>query len=112
MEVLRRLFRSRRARPRIREDTRSFSWGHENARRSAHKARDHPSDFYSIVGNDDGTVNVYFPLSMRSYAAQDGFAEHDITVSVVEGVEPWEGMEDDIRARYYSWRDAGKTIVL
>ena len=46
--------------------------------------------FYYIDNRPDGTADVYlYP--------------YDYVILVVKGVVPWDGMEDDIRARYYAW---------
>jgi len=54
--------------------------------------------FYSIERRGDGGVDVYlFPF--------DGVA------LVLRGVDPWDGMEDDIRARYYAWCESAEVFV-
>lgn len=57
-----------------------------------------PRSFYRITENEGGTVDVYL--------------RHPITgrASVMRGVIPWAGMEDDIRARFSAWYDSGEAI--
>ena len=54
--------------------------------------------FYAIHRRDDGAVDVYLMPSTG-------------TVLVVTGIMPWEGMEDDIRARYGAWLASGEAIM-
>lgn len=68
--------------------------------------------FYSIVENDDGTVDVYLAPVVYTYNTDIGIREYDISVTVVRGVEPWDGLEDDIRRRFDAWRESGETIDL
>lgn len=68
--------------------------------------------FYSIVENDDGTVDVYLSPVLCVYSTDLGIREYDITVYVVRGVEPWPELEDDIRARFDSWCESGERIQL
>ena len=51
--------------------------------------------FYVIQPRDDGCVDVYL-MPFRG-----------VTL-VVRGVAPWDGMEDDIRARYYAWCESAE----
>ncbi len=71
----------------------------------------HPAKFYSIVPNDDGTVDVYIPVEWAEYKTEDGIYDHDLTVSAVRGIVPWEGLEDDIRAHYDDWISSGIRIT-
>ena len=51
--------------------------------------------FYVIQQREDGAADVYlmpFP---------------GVTL-VVRGVDPWDGMEEDIRARYYAWCESAE----
>ena len=70
------------------------------------------NEFYQICDNDDGTVDVYLALSNKNYKTEDGFTEHDATFSVVRGVVQWEGLEDEIRRRFYDWCEAGEKVTL
>ena len=53
--------------------------------------------FYAIQQRRNGTVDVH----LTPFAG--------VTL-VVPGVVPWDGMEDNIRARYYAWCEAGDPI--
>ena len=51
--------------------------------------------FYSIELKPDGSADVFlFPF--------------EYVTLVVRGVDPWDGMEDDIRARYYAWCESAE----
>lgn len=77
------------------------------------KARDHPErKFYCIEPQDDGTVDVYLAPALQVYETDIGIREYDISVKVVRGVEPWPGLEDDVRARYEAWCESGEGINL
>lgn len=76
-----------------------------------HWARDHPAHFYNIVEAEGGLVDVYLLLSATVYPTEAG-REYDATVSVVRGIVPWDGLEDDIRARFDAWCAAGEKIDL
>lgn len=79
---------------------------------TSHRARDHPASYYFIVDNGDGTVDVYLCLSVKSYPTNFGVVEHDAKIGVVKGVEWWDGLEDDIRARFDAWCDSCEVIVM
>ncbi|MBR4081134.1 MAG: hypothetical protein IKK21_05060 [Clostridia bacterium] len=68
--------------------------------------------FYAIQENDDGTVDVYLSPVVCVYSTDLGVTEYDITVRVVRGVVPWPELEEDIRARFYSWWESGEEINL
>lgn len=68
--------------------------------------------FYAIQDNGDGTADVYLMPEITVYPTEDGFREYDATVRVVRGIVPWDGMEDDIRARFTAWCDAAEVIDL
>lgn len=76
------------------------------------RPRDRPKQFYSIIENGDGTVDVYLDPRITAYDTDTGIKEFDGTVRVVRGVEPWPGMIDDIRARYGAWCDSGERIAI
>ena len=46
------------------------------------------------------------------YPTEDGFREYDISVRIVHGVVPWDGLEEDIRARFRAWCESGEVIDL
>ena len=54
--------------------------------------------FYSIQPNGDGSVDVLLRPRDR--------------LLIVKGVVPWDGMEDDIRARYGAWCDLAAPVEL
>ena len=41
-----------------------------------------------------------------------GLKEYDIRVRIVRGVIPWDGLEEDIRARFMAWSESGEVIDL
>jgi len=76
-------------------------------------ARDHPGrEFYCIEPQNDGTVDVYLVPAVRVYDTDMGIREYDISIKVVRGVEPWQGLEDDIRARFQAWCESGEAIPI
>ena len=42
----------------------------------------------------------------------EGQTDYDVEVPVMRGVVPWDGMEDDIRARYEAWCESAQWICL
>ena len=78
--------------------------------------RDHPASmsrkFYAIDVQPDGTADVYLYPVVCVYDTDLGIREYDIQARVVRGVVPWDGMEDDIRARFDSWCESGEIIDL
>lgn len=78
--------------------------------------RDHPASmsrkFYAIDVQLDGTVDVYLSPVLCEYDTDLGVREYDIRIRVVRGVIPWEGLEEDIRARFDSWCESGEIIDL
>lgn len=54
--------------------------------------------FYAVDYRDDGTADVYL-------------MPFEGVKMVVRGVDPWDGMEEDIRARYYAWCDSAEVIA-
>lgn len=57
--------------------------------------------FYSIIDNGDGTADVYL--------RPDGETG---CILVVQGVEQTEGLESDIRERFYGWCASGEPVPL
>ena len=58
--------------------------------------------FYFIHGNEDGTVDVYlWPKSDTG----------DNVILVVKRVQPYDGLEEDIRARYGAWCASAEVIT-
>ncbi|MBR6570423.1 MAG: hypothetical protein IKK75_08230 [Clostridia bacterium] len=77
--------------------------------------RDHPErsrSHYAIVPQVDGTMDVYLCPDVQVYHTDMGIREYDITVRLVRGVVPWDGLEEDIRARYDAWCESGEVISL
>lgn len=76
--------------------------------------RDEPSGrkYYEIMPNDDGTVDVYLAPDVTVYDTDIGIKEYDVQMLVVKGVIPWDGLEEDIRARYDAWCDSAEVIYL
>lgn len=68
--------------------------------------------FYSIMQQPDGTADVYLDARVYPMATPDGMTDYDVSVRVVRGVVPWDGLEEDIRARYDAWRESGEMIYL
>lgn len=56
--------------------------------------------FYSVQENEDGTVDVYLR------------PDEDGLLRVVRGVTPYDGLEEDIRARYDAWRESAEQIFI
>lgn len=75
-------------------------------------ARDQPKNHYSIEDNGDGTVDVYLSPDFCAYRTEDGAVEYDGTFYAVHGVEKFDGMEDDIRRRFYAWVASAEKINL
>ena len=61
--------------------------------------------FYSICKNEDGSADVYLhpDICKPSLTAS--------TLLVVRGVQLYEGLEEDIRARYYDWCKSAQKIL-
>lgn len=53
--------------------------------------------FYAIEYRADGTADVFL-------------MPFEGVRLVMRGVEPWDGMEDDIRTRYYAWCESAEAI--
>lgn len=79
---------------------------------SGNAPRDHPKKFYEIVHGSNGTVDVFLRPEVTVYDTDMGVKEYDVRVRVVRGVMPWDGLEDDIRARFDSWCESAEVIDL
>lgn len=66
--------------------------------------------FYSIDPQDDGTVDVYLYPDLVVYDTDLGIKEYDIDLRVVRGVVPWDGLEEDIRARFSAWCESADRV--
>lgn len=68
--------------------------------------------FYSLLTQEDGTVDVYLTPDVTVYDTDMGVREYDVSVRIVRGVVPWDGMEEDIRARYDAWCNSAEVVNL
>ena len=67
--------------------------------------------FYFIMDRGDGFVDIILYPRVVPMTTPDGFTDYDITGAlIVRKVEPAPGLEDDIRARFYAWCEAGEPI--
>ena len=57
-------------------------------------------------------MDVYLNPDAQFYDTDLGVREYDMTVRIVRGVVPWEGIEDDIRARYHAWCESAEVVNL
>ena len=81
--------------------------------RETNAPRDHTGNkFYSIVWREDGLVDVILSPELKVYETDCGIREFDISARIVRGVEPWPGLEDDVRMRYEAWCESGEVIDL
>ena len=78
-------------------------------KRDTNSPRDHPREFYRIESRSDGAVNVILKPE-TGITFRDGQTIVEKTVIVVEGVIPFDGMEEDIRRRYEAWCESGRRI--
>lgn len=72
----------------------------------------HGRHFYAINENEDGSVDVYLRPVVYPEEAENGITDYDVAVLAVKGVTPYEGIEEDIRARYYDWCMSAERIYL
>ena len=72
----------------------------------------HGRRFYAIHENEDGTVDVYLRPDVLPMTTQDGMTDYDIAVLIVKNVTPFDGLEEDIRARYDAWCNSAEVIYL
>lgn len=68
--------------------------------------------FYTIQEQDDGTVDVYLRPRVLPMTTEDGATDYDVEILVVRGVKPFDGLEDDIRARYDDWCASAEEVYL
>ena len=68
--------------------------------------------FYSVHENEDGTVDVYLRPDVLPRETDEGFTDYDVAVLVVKNVEPYKGLEDDIRNRFDDWCESAEVIYL
>lgn len=67
--------------------------------------------FYLIQYEDDGTCTVFLQPDVTTYDAE-GVKEYDVKVRIVRGVIPYDGLEEDIRARFSAWCELGEEVNL
>lgn len=68
--------------------------------------------FYVILDNGDGTADVYLRPDALPTAPRDGKTFDNMGTILVRGVERTEGLESDIRERFYDWCAGGETVYL
>lgn len=68
--------------------------------------------FYHIQDNADGTVDIFLNPRPMPMTTPEGVADYDISICVVRGVVPFDGLEEDIRRRFCAWCEIGKEIKL
>lgn len=81
----------------------------EYRQRKTNSPRDHPKEFYRIEQRIDGTVDVILKPEIN-IVNKDKKATVERTVIMVEGVIPFDGLEEDIRRRYDAWCESGRRI--
>ena len=71
------------------------------------------TEFYRILENDDGSVDVILmPPRVYSIKTEDGFIDHDVAVRVIRRMVPFDGMEAYIRYNYYALWEAAEVLFL
>jgi hypothetical protein len=70
------------------------------------------STFYYISKNEDGTVDIYLKPKAFPLVTEDGLVDYDINCLVIKGIEPFSGIEEDIRTRFYDWCESAEAIKL
>ena len=79
--------------------------------RESNLPRDHPKSFYTIEDQGDGTCDVYlFPYCSGSEECSRA-SDYRCGFLVVRGIIPFDGMEEDIRRRFYAWVESGRYIT-
>ena len=68
--------------------------------------------FFFILDDADGTVDVYLIDEYDTYRDEIFTRKTGYELRAVKGVEPFEGIEEDIRRRFYSWLESGTRIPL
>jgi len=68
--------------------------------------------FYAIYENEDGTANVYLHPEVLPAKAEDENSGYNTRILAVLHVEPFDGLEEDIRARYEAWCESAEVIYL
>ena len=68
--------------------------------------------FYTVQEREDGAVDVYLKPRVYPLTTPEGATDYDVRVLVVRGVTPFDGLEEDIRARYDAWRESAEEVWL
>lgn len=68
--------------------------------------------FYTIIRREDGLIDVYLNPRVFPISTEDGITDYDVSVTVVRGIEDYDGIEEDIRARFQAWCESGEVIYL
>ncbi len=90
----------------------------ERHKRDTNSPRDHPlvSDFYDVIEQDDGTVDIYMKHEVFPATTEDGITDYDIRVHAIRGIVPWwkeiSELEEDIRRRFEDYLDSAEVIYL
>mgnify|MGYP004521259539 CR=1 FL=1 len=69
-------------------------------------------NFYQIHENDDGTADIYLRPEILPANLNELIVDYDVIVLVVKGVEMYDTLEDDIRARYDDWCESADIVYL
>lgn len=68
--------------------------------------------FYYIMDNGDGTLDVYLKPETQPMRTPDGIVGYGPNALVVRGVEPFDGLEEDIMERFDDWCTSGTPVYL
>lgn len=55
---------------------------------------------------------MYLKPRVYPLSTPEGATDYDVRVLVVRGVTPFDGLEEDIRARYDAWCESAEVIWL
>ena len=72
----------------------------------------HGRHFYSVHENEDGSVDVYLRPDVITKTTEEGSTDYDIAVLVVKDVQPYDGLEEDIRRRFDDWCKSAEVVYL
>lgn len=70
------------------------------------------TQFYRIIDNEDGTVDVWLSPGMPIPKTVNGAAEYNIRLLAVRGIVKYRGLEKDIRRRYDAWCESAEVIEI
>lgn len=68
--------------------------------------------FYELLPREDGTIDIFLNPRVYPLTTPEGATDYDVRVLVVRGVTPFEGLEEDIRARYDAWCESAEEVWL